>query len=335
MKPKNTAPTGFAPKTNGHAHPDERPADIGIRGDILDAKEFEPLEWFIPGVLSVGASLIAGKAKIGKSWLVLEMGLAVATGTFCFGKIECAKHDVLYLALEDGHRRLHSRQRKLTGTSLAPEGIEYFTTWPTIDEGLFDALGHYLDKHPACRLVIIDTLGKVRGKPDGRKSPFQQDYGDISMFQRFAALRNIALVIVHHARKQGSDDVMDQISGTTAVQAAVDCVMVLARPRGQTGGVLSISGKDIEEEGDYAVEFDKLTGRWKWLGEASQVKKDTEQQKVFEFLREAREPCGPTLIADELNLSLNTVKTALKRLKKNGTVVNETKGMWSVVGLEA
>lgn len=304
----------------------------GMRGDALDNQTFEPLEWLIDGVLPIGATLIAGKAKIGKSWLVMDMGLAVASGTHAFGKIKAKKADVLYLALEDGPRRLHSRQRKLMGTATAPAGIEYFCVWPGIDDGLFAALETYLDTHPACRLVIVDTLGRVRGKPDGKNGAFQQDYSDISMFQKFAMARRIALLIVHHARKQGSDDVMDQVSGTTAVQAAVDTLMVLTRKRGQTAGQLTISGKDIEEEGEYALEFDKMTGRWNWLGEAAQVKKDTEQQKVFELLQASDDPLGPKFIADELEISIHTVKSALKRLKKNGSIDNPAKGLWAIAG---
>lgn len=326
-KPGNTAPSGFAPKANGH---DERPKDIGIRGDQLDDMEFQPLEWLIEGVLPIGAGLIAGKAKIGKSWFVLDIGLGVATGTFAFGKIKCTQAEVLYLALEDGPRRLHSRQRKLMGTGPPPAGIEYFTTWPTIDEGFFPALERYIEEHPKCRLVIVDTLGKIRGRPDGRKSIFQQDYSDLAAFQQFALLHKIAILIVHHARKQGSDDVMDQISGTTAVQAAVDTLIVMTRKRGQTAGTVSISGKDIEEEGEYAIEFDKLTGRWNWLGEAGKVRKDTEQQKVYDLLAQSANCMSPTEISTELELSSQTVKSALKRLKKLDSVANPARGLWGL-----
>lgn len=316
------------PRTPANGH-DERPPDVGVKGDILDGQIFEPLEWFIEGVISVGATLIAGKAKIGKSWLVLDIGLAVATGAHCFGKIHAKQADVVYLALEDGPRRLNLRQRQLMGTAEAPAGIEYFTTWPMVDEGFFDNLAHYLDAHPACRLVIVDTLGKIRGRPNGKLSIFQQDYSDISAFQKFAALRNIALILVHHARKQGSDDVMDQISGTSAVQAAVDNLLVLTRKRGQTAGILSISGKDIEEEGEYALDFDKTTGRWMWLGEAGQVKRDSEQQKVYDLLAARIDPMAPSDIAEELGISRESVKKSLNRLKKLGSVENPAKGLWT------
>lgn len=315
---------------NGH-QPQPVETGPGITGEALAEREFPPLEWLIPGVLPIGATLVAGKAKIGKSWLVLDMGLAVATGTHCFGKIQAKQAGVLYLALEDGPRRLHSRQQKLMGTLAPPSDIEYFTQWPSIDEGLVEALAHYLDAHPKCRLVIIDTLGKVRGRPDGRSGVFQQDYSDISTFQKFAALRNIALLIVHHARKQSADDVMDMISGTTAMQAAPDTIIVLTRKRGQTAGILSISGKDIEEEGEYALDFDKLTGRWNWLGEAGQVKRDSEQQKIYDFLAAQIDPIGPSAIAAELEISLNTVSSALRRLKKLGSVTNKHKGLWSIL----
>lgn len=307
---------------------DERPPDIGITGDVLDEQEYEPLEWLIEGILPIGATLVAGKAKIGKSWLVLDMALAVATGTHCFGKVQARQADVLYLALEDGPSRLQSRQRKLMGTASGPAGIEYFTTWPSIDQGFFDALAFYLENHATCRMVVVDTLGKVRGAPNGRLGVFQQDYSDMGSFQKFAMSHHIALLVVHHARKQGSDDVFDQVSGTTAMQAAPDNVLLLARKRGGTAGILSITGKDIEEEADYALDFDKLTGRWSWLGEAGQVKRDTDQQKVSDLLSAQADPMAPSDIAEELGISRESVKKSLSRLKKLGSVESAAKGLW-------
>jgi RecA-family ATPase len=89
---------------------------VYITARELCAMTFEPIKYVVPGYIAEGFSLFAGKPKLGKSWLALEIGLAVAAGSFCLGGVECEQGDVLYLALEDNRRRLQSRIRKVWDT---------------------------------------------------------------------------------------------------------------------------------------------------------------------------------------------------------------------------
>jgi len=46
---------------------------------------FPPIRWIVPDVLPEGATILAGRPKLGKSWMALDMALAVARGAYCLG----------------------------------------------------------------------------------------------------------------------------------------------------------------------------------------------------------------------------------------------------------
>ncbi len=102
----------------------------------LRRKEFAPIRYVVPGYIAEGCTLLAGRPKLGKSWLVLEMGLAVAMGEACLGGIVCEQGDVLYLALEDSQRRLQKRIDKVLGPlNEWPARFHFATECPRSNEG--------------------------------------------------------------------------------------------------------------------------------------------------------------------------------------------------------
>lgn len=305
------------------------PAISTISGAELDTQEFPPVEWIIESILPTGLALLAGKSKIGKSWLAMDIATAVACGVPVCSNINVNPCDVLYIALEDPPRRLQSRMRLMLAGQAAPANLLFATEWPDTDHGCLERIELELEKNRRLRMVIVDTFGKVRGRPDSRSGVYQQDYKDMGAFHAFATAHNIALILVHHTRKQDATDVMDLISGSTGIVGAADTLMVLQRKRGQEDGTLSITGRDIVEDGEFALRFHKDTAKWEWLGEAKEVQRDTEQRKVLNLLGANAEPMGPTDLATELEISVQTVKTALRRLKKAGAVFSLARGLWS------
>jgi hypothetical protein len=60
--------------------------------DIVTAAEladmiFPPVCYVVDGYIAEGLTILAGKAKIGKSWLALNFAIAVAAGGIAFGSI--------------------------------------------------------------------------------------------------------------------------------------------------------------------------------------------------------------------------------------------------------
>jgi hypothetical protein len=218
----------------------------------LDAQEFPPLAYPVPGLIPEGSVLLVGAPKIGKSWLVLSIALAVAEGGRALG-LKVPRRPVLYLALEDGDRRLQDRCRRLLADDPIPERFQYLTR---IEPGrIIDTIGAWLHWQTDPSLVILDTLGKVLPPTRMGEDRYQRDYQVGSALKQIVDSRpGTTLLVNHHDRKANADDFVDAVSGTHGLAGAADTIIVLARDRQETLGKVKVTGRDVAE-GEYAVYF--------------------------------------------------------------------------------
>jgi hypothetical protein len=233
----------------------------GLRdGAWLDAQDFPPLRYHLPGIVPEGSSLLVGPPKIGKSWLVLSLALAAAAGGVALGQHVDAR-PVFYLALEDGDRRLQDRCRTLLGTDRIPPAFEYKTT---VRPGMIvDTIELWLARHPGAQpLVILDRLGKVMPPALLGESSYGRDYRVGTSLKRVTDEQpGSALLTNHHDRKAHSEDFVDRVSGTNGLAGAADTIIVITRPRHENDGIIQVTGRDVAE-GQYAVTFDGPHGLW-------------------------------------------------------------------------
>jgi RecA-family ATPase len=121
------------------------------------------------------------------------------------------------------------------------------------------------------RLVIIDVLMMFRPAGNRSDNSYEADYNAIKGLQALAGQFNVAIVVVHHTRKSGSDvDPFEKVSGTLGLSGAADAALILDRDG--NGATLYGRGRDVEEV-EVAVSFDKATCRWNILGAASEVRR--------------------------------------------------------------
>jgi hypothetical protein len=288
--------------------------------DLMSA-ELPPVRWGVREVLPEGVTLLAGKPKLGKSWLALGLCVAVAAGGVALGTRQVEQGDVLYLALEDNRRRLQKRLGKML-RGPAPEGLEIATAWPKLDEGGVEALGAWLVEHPEARLVAVDTLAKIRPRTRGQ-NVYQEDYAALEELLPLAAEHEVAIVVVHHTRKMAAADPLDEISGSTGLMGGVDGVLVLKRDRGKADAVLHVDGRDIEEPAEYALKWDAKTAGWTIVGDAEEYRMSEERKEIFGVLTEADEFLSPGEVADALGKPRNTIKQRLWRMAQDGQVENQ------------
>lgn len=245
----------------------------------LQKKNIPPIRWVVQDLIPAGLSILASPPKFGKSWAVLQMGLSVAYGGSFLG-YRCNKAEVLYLALEDGERRLKGRMSKILGPVPAPHGFDFVTTAPALSTGLLEVLDVYLMQHPDNGLVIIDTLQKVRGV-GGSRDVYGRDYADVGALKKLADSRNVALVLVHHLNKGKDDgDPFLRISGTNGLTGAADTMLVMTKAkRNEDTTTLSVTGRDVEMQ-ELVLQFDKNTCLWRSLGDSGAF---AEQQARTEY----------------------------------------------------
>jgi hypothetical protein len=220
-------------------------------GAWLDAQVFPPLTYAVPGLIPEGSVLLVGAPKIGKSWLVLSIALAAAGGGRALG-IEVPKRPTLYLALEDGDRRLQDRCRRLLADDPIPPDVEFLTR---VEPGrVADTIATWVHWHDE-PLVILDTLGKVMPPALMGESSYQRDYRVGTALKRIVdEHQGMTLLVNHHDRKANAEDFVDAVSGTHGLAGAADTVIVLARDRQETAGLVKVTGRDVAE-GEYAVRF--------------------------------------------------------------------------------
>lgn len=210
-----------------------------------DTLLYQPLDkprFVVDGLLPKGLILFCGSQKIGKSWLMLKLCLCVSAG-LPFWEMETREGDVLYLCLEDTFFRIQDRLFKLTDE--ADSRLHFAVASCKLTDGLIVQLEDYLKEYPDSRLIVIDTLQKVRTA--SKDNAYASDYGDISQIKEFADRHSLAVIVVHHIRKQNDSDVFNKVSGTTGLTGSADATFVLEKEtRASDTARLYCVGRDIE-----------------------------------------------------------------------------------------
>ena len=244
-------------------------------GAELIRQTIPPARVIVEELFLEGLNILASKQKFGKSWLVLDLCLCVADGRPFLG-FRTVKCRTVYLALEDGFRRLQTRMKKLLGDSAAPDNIHLGIQSHKTDTGLLEQLESFVKQYPDTGLIVIDTLAKVRGSSFGREGTYQTDYNEIGVLKSFADKYHICLILVTHLRKMPDEvDPFNEVIGTTAVTGTVDATMVLTREKRTSEiTILHTTGRDIEQM-EYELRFNRETCRWENCGDVESL---TEQQ---------------------------------------------------------
>ena len=195
----------------------------------------------IDGLLTAGTYLLAGAPKIGKSFLVLQMAYQVSMGAPFLG-FSSRQGTVLYLALEDTCERLQKRLAQMTEQDSEHLILSVFSE--TLDEGLTERLSDFWSEHTDTVLIIIDTLQRVRGRTPDNGS-YAADYDTLARLKEFSDTYGVTVLVVHHTRKEGAEDVFNMISGTNGLMGAADGALLLHKDkRTASDAVLEVVGRD-------------------------------------------------------------------------------------------
>ena len=200
----------------------------------------------IDGLLYPGTYLFVGAPKPGKSFLMAQLAYHISTGTPLWN-YPVRKGTVLYLALEDDYSRLQKRLYQMFGTE-STENLYFSVSASQLGSGLDEQLQNFVREHPDTELIIIDTLQKVR-EVGGDSYSYANDYDIIARLKQFADNSGVCLMLVHHTRKQKSDDPYDMISGTNGLLGAADGAFLLQKEkRTANAATLDVSGRDQQDQ---------------------------------------------------------------------------------------
>lgn len=291
----------------------------------LQRKTFPPVQWIIPGLVPEGLTIFAGKPKVGKSWLILDGAVSVASARACLGNVEPEQGDVLYCALEDNARRLQDRLTKTlpTFTGKWPEYLTLTNKWERLNQSGVRHIREWAESVSRPRLVILDTLAGV--KPINNRDGYAADYAALEGLHALANELRIAIVVLHHLRKAESEDPLDSISGTLGLAGCADTLIVIQR--NTQGTTLYVRGRDIEEA-EHAVEFNKRTCRWTLLGNASDVRRSSERGRILAVFDDTEEALGPNEIAAGARMKSENVRYLVGQMVQAGDLIKEARGKY-------
>jgi hypothetical protein len=295
---------------------------------VLQTQTFEPLRWIVPDLLPEGLTLLAGKPKVGKSFLALDVATAVASGGMCLGK-QCEQGDVLALCLEDSDRRLQRRLTTMLGAQKEkwPARLEYATDWPRLADGGLDLIRKWIGKAAKPRLVIVDILERVRTRNTNKQMPqYTADYDALAALQGIATEAQLSILVLHHQRKMGAEDLIDTISGTLGLGGAVDAFQILGKD--DSGNFLYGRGRDLEAF-MVAVQQDKQC-RWQVLGPKPEAQASPERGRIVAALAKAGKPMTVDEIAAAVDMKKANAKSLLSKLHFDGEVERVATGLYKL-----
>jgi hypothetical protein len=298
---------------------------------------FDPYQWAVDNLLpAVGVSILAGRPKKGKSWLALQLGIAVANGTKALGRFTTRQGRVLYLGLEDSPRRMKDRFSLLLTDDKSMVNVDLEYKLPSLNpEGHAVIEACLSAASPPYALLVLDTfVAAVGSGRKGNTDPFREDYSEINMLREMARKHNISILLVHHTRKEikgDSSEALDQVMGTTGVTAAADSIIVIARRKDVLA--LVVKGKDTEISDELAIIFNLEDGSgWTVQGNAGAVAITAERRAIVDLLKTSG-PLEPREIAERLGKVGATIRSSLARMTQDGLLARSGKA-YEVVGHE-
>lgn len=280
----------------------------------------------IENLLYTGAYILAGAPKIGKSFLVAQFAHHVSTGQPIWEYEIKQPGAVLYLALEDDYQRLQERMARMFGVESDGE-LFFAVNAKQVGNGLDEQLAFFLREHPNTKLVIVDTLQKVR-EMSGDAYSYAGDYEIISRLKAFGEQHGVCVLIVHHTRKQPAGDSFETISGTTGLLGCADgAILMQKEKRTDNKASLDIVGRDQPDQKIYLIR-DEVTLQWNFEKAERQLWKEPPDPILMAVAKLVTVKCpqwkgSATELAEALRLSIQPNALSKKLNVKAGKLMQE------------
>jgi len=288
----------------------------------LAKMELVKQRFFIDGLLPEGLSFIAGPPKFGKTYLILQLAVSVASGEPFLGHVVLNPCNVLYLYLEGDAAQVKERLDNIYGAGKTyPRGLVFLHSIPPMSGGGLTAIANRIVKYNI-GLVIIDTWQLVRDEAPMRGTAYQREYNELtSLKTELCGKLGVSVLLTHHTKQlipgKRVDD-LHMLNGSSALSGCADAVLMLSGTRGGKRYRLSAHGRSLDDA--YIV-----LERTEPMGWKPAPLEGTElQERLREILR--LRPHGVTVTDIRTILpeaKLNSVWQQLNRWASAGKLVKE------------
>lgn len=237
----------------------------------LIATDLPPTEFIVDVIIAKGLVVLTAKSKVGKSWLALQLALAVASGESFLG-FNTTQGDVLYIDLENSEAVTKSRLTTLLNGADAPDNLVIVNDYSTMNDSFLVDIAEYLEMHKNVSLVIVDVFQKIKKAKKANQSDYDDIYENFTELKEVAEKYNISLMLIMHNRKMvDPTDPFSNALGSTAILGASDEMLVIhKKERKDIDATLSITGRTVSE-GEYTIRFNEPFCKWEMLGNAEEI----------------------------------------------------------------
>ena len=283
----------------------------------LVSQDFPPQRFLVDGLIPAGQLvMLGGRGKAGKSWLILQLIAAVDRGGHFLGRAATPGR-VLYLALEDGRRRLNQRPRVMKWTPSAQIDIAFKVD--KFDSG-GEGLAHVREAIAAggYDLVVVDTLVKtLSASADENNNP--QMAAICNDLADMAHDSGTCILIVHHVSKQMVENPFDALRGASAIRDAYDVGMMLVRKHAEKEATLHAEARDFDVQ-DITIRQAENGAGWEYVGDAAAGVAIRAGRVGVQDLKTAGDGSTAADIAEAVGKSESAVRQAMKTAEKHGYV---------------
>lgn len=212
--------------------------------DYFNNTDIVAPEPIIDKIMYPGLGMLGSPAKMGKSFMMLQLVCCVATGKPFMGFAVNRPGSVLYCDLQ-GTKARTKKRLEIMGYSSMPSGIDIAYGARTTDNGFIQQLEQWILSKENPTLIVVDMLQQVKGSQRRTEDAYQADNRIIAPLHDLALKHNICIFTVMHTRKENklltmSSDPFSEILGSTGQFGTADNAWM-------------ISGKRNEEEKRFYV----------------------------------------------------------------------------------
>ena len=279
--------------------------------------------------------IVGGEPKCGKSFLALDLAVAVAAGVPCLRRFAADQPGpVLMFAAEDAGHIVRARIHGIAEAAGA--------RFDTLDIAVIDVpslrLDHRADRQRLVetvqrirpRLVVLDPLVRLHGVDENAVAEVAPILGFLRDIQRrFGA----AVLLVHHARKSAAARPGQALRGSSELHAWGDSNLYLRRRDKQI--VMTVEHRAAPGLNDIEIE---LADHGK--GPALRLRRvetadaapppETPERRILQALAEADAPLSQRQIRERAATRHKTVAAVLRKLVREGRIRHDAEGRYGI-----
>lgn len=236
--------------------------------DFFNNTEITPPEPIIDQILYPGLAMLGAPAKMGKSYMLLQLCFSIADGKKFLDFDVKRPGSVLYLDLQGSKARTKQRMKAM-GYANMPAGVTMVYKAQKTDTGLFEQIDRWLAKQKNPVLIIVDMMEQVKGSQRKAEDAYRADNRILEPLHDISLKSDISIMVSMHTRKGNKilpdDDPFNEIIGSIAQFGTADCAwMIIGKRNKDVKRFSTICRDNVDGQQDYEVNF--TNHKWSMAG---------------------------------------------------------------------